>query len=70
MTAQTTNWDAADYLDDRESIVAYLDAMLEEGDPVLIKRPDKFTKYLPNLNKFRRRFAVAIYQMKMKVSQI
>jgi len=40
MTAQTTNWDAADYLDDRESIVAYLDSVLEDGDPVLIKRPD------------------------------
>jgi probable addiction module antidote protein len=35
-TIKTTKWDAADYLDTPEAIVAYLEAALEEGDPSLI----------------------------------
>jgi probable addiction module antidote protein len=35
-TTKTTKWDAADYLDTPEAIVAYLEAALEEGDPSLI----------------------------------
>jgi probable addiction module antidote protein len=37
MTLKTTPWDAADYLTDSDSIAAYLDAALEDGDPALIK---------------------------------
>jgi probable addiction module antidote protein len=37
MALKTTVWDAADYLTDKESIAAYLDAVLEDGDPELIK---------------------------------
>lgn len=32
-----TRWDAADYLDSEARIAGYLDAVLEDGDPVLIK---------------------------------
>jgi probable addiction module antidote protein len=34
---KTISWDAADHLIDKESIAAYLDATLEDGDPDLIK---------------------------------
>jgi probable addiction module antidote protein len=37
MTLKTIPWDAADHLTDVESIAAYLDAALEDGDPELIK---------------------------------
>ena len=34
---KTTRWDAADYLKTREDIAAYLNAVLEDGDPDLLK---------------------------------
>ena len=37
MTLKTIPWDAADHLTDKESIAAYLDAVLEDGDPELIR---------------------------------
>jgi len=37
MDLRTIPWDAADHLTDPESIAAYLDAALEDGDPELIK---------------------------------
>jgi probable addiction module antidote protein len=37
MVVKTIPWDAADHLTDRESIAAYLDAALEDGDPELIR---------------------------------
>ncbi len=37
MGLKTGPWDAADYLTDKESIAAYLDAALEDGDPELLK---------------------------------
>ena len=37
MTRITTRWDAADSLETREDIAAYLDAVLEDGDPDLLK---------------------------------
>jgi len=33
---QTFAWDAADHLDTKEDMAAYLEAALEEGDPQLI----------------------------------
>lgn len=36
MTLATTPWDAADHLDSKEAILAYLDAVFEDGDPALI----------------------------------
>ena len=36
MTLQTTPWDSAEYLKTNEDIAAYLDAVLEEGDPALV----------------------------------
>ena len=33
---QTKLWDAADYLQTEEEMIAYLDAALEDGDPNLI----------------------------------
>ena len=33
---ETQPWDAADYLEDEEDIVAYLEAVFEDGDPQLI----------------------------------
>jgi probable addiction module antidote protein len=33
---QTQIWDAANHLETREDIAAYLDAALEDGDPALI----------------------------------
>ncbi len=36
MTLQTTRWDSAEYLKTNEDIAAYLDAVLEEGDPALV----------------------------------
>jgi probable addiction module antidote protein len=37
MPLKTTRWDAADYLETKEDIAAYLDAVLEDGDPELLK---------------------------------
>jgi probable addiction module antidote protein len=36
MTTQTYAWDASDYLEIEEDIVAYLEAAIEEGDPSLM----------------------------------
>ena len=36
MALKTTRWDSAEYLQNDEDIAAYLDAVLEEGDPVLV----------------------------------
>ena len=36
MALQTTRWDSAEYLQTDEDIAAYLDAVLEEGDPALV----------------------------------
>jgi len=36
MALQTTRWDSAEYLKTDEDISAYLDAVLEEGDPALV----------------------------------
>ena len=33
---QTTPWDAADHLETREEMAAYLEAALEDGDPALV----------------------------------
>jgi probable addiction module antidote protein len=35
-TIPTSPWDAADYLDTKEDIAAYLEAALEVGDPSLV----------------------------------
>ena len=37
MSLKTTRWDAGDYLETKEDIAAYLDAVLEDGDPELLK---------------------------------
>src|SRR5215813_8734427 len=37
MALKTTRWDAADILKSKEDIAAYLDAVLEDGDPELLK---------------------------------
>jgi probable addiction module antidote protein len=37
MNEQTTRWDVTEYLDSDERIAGYLDAVFEDGDPVLIK---------------------------------
>jgi DNA-binding phage protein len=37
MISKTTRWDAADTLETKEDIAAYLDAVLEDGDPDLLK---------------------------------
>jgi probable addiction module antidote protein len=37
MSQKTHSWDAADTLKTREDIAAYLDAVLEDGDPDLLK---------------------------------
>ena len=36
MTLKTTTWDAAEHLDSKEAILAYLEAVFEDGDPALI----------------------------------
>jgi probable addiction module antidote protein len=33
---KTTPWDAAEYLETEEDMIAYLDAAFEDGDPALI----------------------------------
>ncbi len=37
MTMETRPWDAAATLETKEDIAAYLDAILEDGDPELLK---------------------------------
>ena len=37
MTRETRPWDAAEFLQTKDEIVAYLDAILEDDDPVLLK---------------------------------
>jgi probable addiction module antidote protein len=37
MALKTTRWDVADILKTKETIAAYLDAVLEDGDPELLK---------------------------------
>jgi probable addiction module antidote protein len=37
MTLKTTRWDAAETLDTKDDVVAYLNAALEDGDPALLK---------------------------------
>lgn len=37
MALETTPWDVADYLTDRESIAAYLNAAMEDGNPELLR---------------------------------
>ena len=36
MSIETSRWDAADYLDSESAILAYLEAVFEDGDPELI----------------------------------
>ena len=36
MGIETTRWDAADHLDSKKAILAYLEAVFEDGDPALI----------------------------------
>ncbi|HEX8262746.1 MAG TPA: transcriptional regulator [Allosphingosinicella sp.] len=36
MGIETRAWDAADHLDSKETILAYLEAAFEDGDPELI----------------------------------
>lgn len=36
MAIETFPWDAADHLDSKEMILAYLEAVFEDGDPALI----------------------------------
>lgn len=36
MGIETTRWDTADHLDSREAVLAYLEAVFEDGDPELI----------------------------------
>jgi len=36
MALETFPWDAADHLDSKEMILAYLEAVFEDGDPALI----------------------------------
>jgi probable addiction module antidote protein len=37
MTVKITRWDAAETLETKEDIAAYLDAVLDDGDPDLLK---------------------------------
>jgi probable addiction module antidote protein len=37
MTLSTTPWDVTEFLESDEKIAAYLDAVFEDGDPVLMK---------------------------------
>jgi probable addiction module antidote protein len=36
MGIETSRWDTAEFLDSREAILAYLEAVFEDGDPELI----------------------------------
>jgi probable addiction module antidote protein len=37
MSLKTTKWDTADYLKTKKDIAAYLDAVLDDGDPEMLK---------------------------------
>lgn len=37
MALKTTRWDSAEHLQTEEDIAAYLNAVLEEDDPALVK---------------------------------
>ena len=37
MSAKVTAWDVSEYLDSEEDIAAYLNAVAEEGDPLLLQ---------------------------------
>jgi probable addiction module antidote protein len=37
MARKTTRWDAADTLETKQDIAAYLDTVLDDGDPNLLK---------------------------------
>lgn len=36
MALETTKWDAAEHLDSPKAIAAYIDAAMEDGDPIVI----------------------------------
>ena len=36
MGIETTRWDVVDHLDNEEMIIAYLEAVFEDGDPELV----------------------------------
>ena len=36
MAVKTTSYDTAEYLDSEEEVAAYIDAVLEDGDPALL----------------------------------
>jgi DNA-binding phage protein len=36
MGTEATRWDTADYLDSPEAVLAYVEAVFEDGDPELI----------------------------------
>lgn len=36
MSIETTGWDAADHLGSKEAVLAYLEAVFEDGDPALV----------------------------------
>lgn len=37
MAVRVSDWDASEYLESEEEIAAYLNAVLDEGDPVLLQ---------------------------------
>ena len=37
MTVSVTDWDASEYLETEDDIAAYLNAVMEEGDPALLQ---------------------------------
>lgn len=37
MVLETTKWDASEYLDSPEALLAYIEAAFEDGDPEVIK---------------------------------
>ncbi len=37
MTTKTSEWDASEYLESPEQIAAYLNAVMEDGDPTLVQ---------------------------------
>ena len=37
MTVSVTDWDASEYLETEDDIAAYLNAVMEEGDPTLLQ---------------------------------
>ena len=37
MTSETTRYDSADWLDSQDAVTAYIEAVLEDGDPAVIR---------------------------------